>query len=234
MKRLLVAFGDSWTFGSELDKPQTDAWPQLVADKIGAKLLNLGTPASSIGHLSVQLFDFLNQFPDYKSYKIIFMVGLTSRTRYLSYCNSLDEFVNITTDAVYRTGGIKPTGQPPEDLEHLLGLKDIQYRLVDNNNYCEFLAAQTVFLFQQFSKNNYIDAIFFNYFDNLNLSKYFFIESSMILSKTITEELTGKNYIIPDIRNNVYFENKLFHPNERGHQAIANLLLDFYEKNYSY
>ena len=234
MKQLLVAFGDSWTFGSELDKPQLDAWPQLVANKMGAKLLNLGTPASSIGHLSVQLFNFLDQYPTYEKYKTIFMVGLTAQSRYLSYSNASNEFVNITTEAVYSASDIKPTGQPPEDIGHLSGVKELHYRLVDHPNYSEFLAAQTIFLFQQFTKNNYIDSIFFSYFDQLNLDKYFFIDKKSVLNDTVTKILTGKEYAVPDIRNNVYFENKLFHPNEQGHQAIADLLLDFYEKNYNH
>ena len=135
MKRLLVAFGDSWTFGSELDKPQVDAWPQLIANKMADKLLNLGTPASSIGHLSVQLFNFLDQYPNYKDYQTIFMVGLTAQSRYLSYSNASDEFVNITTEAVYSTSDIKSTGEPPEDIGHLSGVKELHYRLVDHSNY---------------------------------------------------------------------------------------------------
>ena len=233
MRKLLVAFGDSWTFGSELHDPQTHAWPQLVANKIGANLLNLGIPSSSIGHLSVQLFNFLGQCSDYKDYKIIFMVGLTAQSRHLSYSNRLDEFVNITTDAVYRTGNIKPTGQPPETLKSLLDLKDIHYKLVECNSYSEFLAAQSVFLIQQFAKNNNIDCIFFSYFDNVNLERYSFINHNLIMTETVTKMITGQNYSIPAIRRHFYFTNKMFHPNEQGHQAIADLLMDFYENNYS-
>jgi hypothetical protein len=232
MRKLLVAFGDSWTFGSELDKPQQDAWPQLVANKIGAGLVNLGTPASSIGHLTVQLFNFLDQYPNYKDYQTIFMVGLTAQSRYLSYSNASDEFVNITPDAVYRTGDIRPTGQSPEDIGHLLGVKELHYKLVDHKNYSKFLATQVVFLFQQFTNHNNIDAIFFSYFDQLNLDQYF-IDKHTILPETITKLISGQDYAVPAIRDNFYFKHKLFHPNEHGHQAIADLLLDFYEKNYS-
>lgn len=231
--KLLVAFGDSWTFGSELDKPQRDAWPQLVANQIGAALINLGTPASSIGHLSVQLFDFLQRYPDYKNFETIFMVGLTAQSRYLSYSNASDEFVNITTEAVYSTSNIRFTGEPPEEVPHLLRVKELHYRLVDHTNYSDFLTAQAVFLFQQFAKNNYIDSIFFSYFDQLNLDKFNFINQQLILDNSITKILTGQEYTLPDIRNNVYFENKLFHPNEHGHSAIADILIEFYEKNYS-
>ena len=233
MKQLLVAFGDSWTFGSELHNPQEHAWPRLVANKTESELLNYGTPASSIGHLTVQLFDFLHKLSNYKEYKIIFMVGLTSRSRYLSYDNKLNEFVNITPDAVYRTGDIKPTGQPPQDVEYLLSLKGIHYQLVDNDNYSEFLTAQTILLFQQLAKNNNIDCVFFSYFDQFTLDRYNFINKQVILPDTVTKILTGQEYALPAIRNNIYFQNKLFHPNEQGHQAIADLLLDFYEKNYS-
>lgn len=234
MKRLLVTFGDSWTFGSELHAPQLHSWPVLVANNLDADLINLGTPASSIGHLVVQLFQFAKQITNYTNHKIIFMVGLSGRSRYLSYFNELDEFVNITPEAVYRTGDIKPTGQPPEDLLELLPYKAIHYRYVDSEKYSDFIAAQTLLLFQNFAKLHSIDSIYFSYFDYPNLTDYrHIVDCSLLYPETITKTLTGSEYTIPEIRNNLYFKNKLFHPNEQGHLAIANMLLKFYEKNKS-
>lgn len=234
MKNLLVTFGDSWTFGSELDKPQITSWPHLVASRLGADLLNLGTPASSIGHLVVQLFDFINQSNNYKDYKIIFMVGLSGRSRYLSYYTELNEFVNITPEAVYRTGDIKPTGQPPRDIIELLPYKAIHYRYIDSEKYANFLVAQTLFLFQNYTKLNNIDSIYFSYFDYPSLTEYkSIINNKLLYPETITQSLTGSEYSVPEIRNNVYFQNKLFHPNELGHEKIANILLTFYENNKS-
>ena len=232
MKRPLVTFGDSWTFGSELHAPQLHSWPALVADSLGASLINLGTPASSIGHLVVQLFQFVDQMSLYTDYKIIFMVGLSGRSRYLSYFADLEEFVNITPEAVYRTGDIKPTGQPPNNVLELLPYKGIHYRYVDSEKYSNFIVAQTLLLFQNFTKLNNINSIYFSYFDYPNLTDYRnIINCDLIYSETITKTLTGTEYVIPDIRDNIYFQNKLFHPNEQGHRAIANLLLKFYEKN---
>jgi hypothetical protein len=232
MKKLLVAFGDSWTFGSELHTPYISSWPSLVADNLEAELLNYSTPASSVGHLVVQLFNFINQIEKYNNYKIIFMIGLSGRSRYLSYYTELMEFINITPEAVYRTGNIKDTGQPPEDITEMLPYKGIHYRYVDSEQYSNFIVAQTLFLFQNFTKLNNIDSIYFSYFDYPNLSEYKnLMDEKLLYPETITKTLTGAEYSIPEIRKNVYFENKLFHPNELGHKKIAEILLNFYENN---
>jgi hypothetical protein len=68
-KTLLVAFGDSWTFGSELDIPREDPWVKHVANTLGIEYVNMGVPASSIGHTTVQLFDFIKQYPNFEEYK---------------------------------------------------------------------------------------------------------------------------------------------------------------------
>ena len=234
MKKLLVAFGDSWTFGSELHTPQASSWPCIVANKLNAELINLGTPASSIGHLVIQLFDFINQCENFKDYKIIFMVGLSGRSRYLSYFTELNEFVNITPEAVYRTGDIKSTGQPPGDILELLSYKGIHYRYVDSEEYANFIVAQTLFLFQNYTRLNNIDSVYFSYFDYPNLTEYTkIVNSKLLYPETVTRSLTGEEYAIPKIRENIYFQNKLFHPNEAGHQKIAEILLNFYANNQS-
>jgi hypothetical protein len=232
MKKLLVTFGDSWTFGSELHTPQVSAWPILVANQLNAELLNLGTPASSVGHLVVQLFKFINEYTNYKEYKVIFMVGLSGRSRYLSYYTELNEFVNITPEAVYRTKNIKPTGQPPEDIVELLPYKGIHYRYVDSEEYSNFIVAQTLFLFQNYTTLNNIDSIYFSYFDYPDLTEYTnLINVKLVYPETITKSLTGAEYTLPAIRENIYFKNKLFHPNELGHEQIADILLNFYANN---
>lgn len=234
MKQLLVAFGDSWTFGSELHTPASSSWPCIVSNKLNAELLNYGTPASSIGHLVVQLFNFIDTIYKFKDYKIIFMVGLSGQSRYLSYYENLDEFVNISTEAVYRTRDILPTGQPPGNVEELLPYKAIHYRYVDSKKYTNFLTAQTLFAFQNYTRLNNIDSIYFSYFDQLDLSKYErLLETKSIYQNTITKAITGQEYDLPQIRDHCCFQGKLFHPNEFGHQAIANILLDFYETNKS-
>ena len=233
MKRLLVAFGDSWTFGSELDIPREDPWVKHVADRLGAEYVNMGVPASSIGHITVQLFDFIKRYPDFKSHKLIFMVGLTAPSRYLSYNNQGKEFINITSEAPYSTSNIHFSGRPPECVMHMQDYTRLTYKYVEDGLYNEFLGVQTVFQFQQFCFNNNIDCLFFSYFDKLITDTYgYVLRKDLIYPTTITHALTGQEYDLPDIREHKYFAGKLFHPNMAGHQQIAQILHDQYIQTY--
>lgn len=227
MKLLLVGYGDSWTFGSELDRPQEQSWVAQLATMLDADHVNMGTPASSIGHTVVQLFDFIKQV-QYTDYKKIFMVGLSGQTRYLTYSNRLNEFVNITPEANYRTGNIQKTGQPPDVVTEFGTLAGELYRMVECPEYNQFLVNQTLFLFDNYCKLNNIDVIYFSYFDalctDLDINLY---------PTTITYALADQEYALPEIRNNKYFAGKLFHPNMLGHTRIAELLKNFYDQKYS-
>jgi len=200
---------------------------------LDADAVNMGTPASSIGHLGVQLFNFVKQYPDFENYKIIFAVGLSGLTRYLSYSNAKQQFINITPEAVYCTSDIHPSGRPPEHLPFMNDLARQVYTQVESNTYNNFLACQQIFQFQQFCNYNEIDCIFFSYFDQVDITNYrHMLISSTIYPVTITQALTGQEYELPAIRDNKYFEGKLFHPNILGHTRIAELLRDFYDKEY--
>jgi hypothetical protein len=227
MKTLLVGFGDSWTFGSELDRPEEQSWVAQLADKLNAENLNLGTPASSIEYTVVQLFDYILNYSDYTDYKKIFAVGLTGLTRYLSYSNRLQEFVNITPEANYRTGDIHYSGRPPEVVKEFSILAGEMYRMVECQDYNLFKVQQTIFTFENYCKLNNIDVIFFSYFDYPN------VNNDLLYPESLTQSLTGKEYEIPAIREHEYFKDKLFHPNIHGHTRIAELLKEFYDQKYS-
>lgn len=226
MNTLLVGFGDSWTFGSELDRPQEQSWVVQLADKLSAEHLNLGTPASSIEYTVVQLFDFIENFKEYQDYKKIFAVGLTGTTRYLSYSNRLQEFVSITPEANYRTSDIHHSGRPPEVVREFGPLAGEMYRLVECEEYNLFKVEQTIFTFENYCKQHNIDVIFFSYFDYPN------INNSLLFPESITRALTGREYEVPAIRDYESFTGKLFHPNRLGHENIATLLKEFYDKKY--
>ena len=131
MKQTIVGFGDSWTFGSELDRPAEQCWLTQLATAMDADYCNMSTPASSIGHLTVQLFDFIQQNPNFENNKLIFMVGLTGLTRYLSYSNRLNEFINITPEANYQSSNIHQSGRPPDVVKEFRTLSGEMYRMVE-------------------------------------------------------------------------------------------------------
>jgi hypothetical protein len=223
MQKLLVAFGDSWTFGSELDIPREDPWPTHLANQLQAQVINLGTPASSIEHTLVQLFEYIKISANYADYKKIFMVGLTGTTRYLTYSNTLREFVNITPEANYRTGNIHESGRPPDVVKEFGTLSGEMYRMVESPEYNQYVATKTIFAFQQYCNQHHIDVLFFSYFDLANIDTNI-VDVKTVYPRTITNALTGSEYELPAVRNHQYFAGKLFHPNIDGHQRIAELL----------
>lgn len=232
MKTLLVGFGDSWTFGSELDRPQEQSWIVPLSHSLSAEYINLGVPASSIGHLIVQLFDYIKVSNQYTDYKKIFMIGLTGTTRYLSYSNRLNEFVNITPAATYQTRNIKHSGSPPDVVLEFSNLSGDMYRMVECSEYNTFLATQTIFSFQQYCYSNNIDCIFFSYFDYIKLDNQI-LDLTQIYPTSLTYSLTGHEFKLPLIQQNKYFKGNLFHPNLLGHLKIAEILNEFYNKKYS-
>lgn len=224
MKRLLVGFGDSWTFGSELDKPATQNWVYQLGDILKCPSINKGTPGSSIGHLTVQLFEYINESSKFIDYEKIFMVGLTGQSRYLSYYNQSNEFVHITPEATYRTQR-HATGQPPDVVDDFSIIHKETYKRIQHVEWDTYLTAQVIFQFQQYCKVNNIKVYFFSYFDTVDLSNYnSVIELTQIHPTTITKTITGMDYTDTDIMKHPCFTGKLFHPNIHGHRAIAELL----------
>lgn len=231
MQTLLVTFGDSWTFGSELDLPEEQNWTKHLSGLLGCNSLNLSYPASSIGHLTVQLFEFIKQADKYRDCKKIFAVGLTGATRYLTYSNRLNEFINITPEATYRTNNIHKSGRPPETANEFSTLAGEIYRMVECTEYNTFVLEQTMMLFQNYCQLNNIDVIFFSYFDYVPVSNL--VDTTHYYTETLTKTLTGKEYVVEETRNNEYFAGKLFHPNKHGHKQIAHILKAFYDQCYT-
>ena len=56
---LLYTIGDSFTYGTELDEPEKQAWPRLVADRLGYKLVNLAKPGASNDYIIRTTVEFL-------------------------------------------------------------------------------------------------------------------------------------------------------------------------------
>lgn len=233
MNTLLVAFGDSWTFGSELDIPHEQSWVAQLAQKLDCEFINLGTPASSRGHLVVQLFDWITQSEKYKNHKKIFMVGLTGASRYLSYSNQLNEFVNITPNLVYRSTQPEPppgrpaTGQPPDTVPELESLAQVMYQQVDCDKYQNFITAQVIFTFQQYCALESVTQRYFSYFDAIDVSEYMsMLDTKVIYPESMTRSITGADYDISKTMQHPCFAGKLFHPNIVGHQRMAQLLYE--------
>ena len=57
----LVVNGCSWTYGSELDSPEEESWPKLVANKLGIPVVNLAIPGSGNDSILRRTSEYLFQ-----------------------------------------------------------------------------------------------------------------------------------------------------------------------------
>lgn len=230
MKTLLVGFGDSWTIGAELPDPPNQNWVVQVANRLNAEYINLGTSGTGIEHLMVQLFKFLQVKEQYADYKIVFMVGLSGASRYLSYSNQRNEFISITPNACYRTTNIDPGGAPPEVANDFTSIAYNIYNDVDCPGYNNFIAAKTVFSIQQYCKNADIDCIFFSFWESPDFAGYP-VDTAYICETPMTELLAGLP-IGNEILKHPCFIGNMFHPNLTGQTKMSDLIYEYYLSAY--
>jgi hypothetical protein len=214
MKSLLVTFGDSWTYGSELEDPETQSWTALLGKEY-TDVYNLGVPASSIGHIPVMLDSLLLNVNLRQYEKKVFVFGLTSPSRYLMWDNVRNKYVNVTSEAVYYTDVISKN-RPPEVVEHLNPFSWEFYKRIDSDTYQIQQVSQTVAFLQGWCLKNGVQDVYLSYFENQNFNQF------VDLSKMIDGGLAiGLKYSA--------FSQ---HPDEHGHAEIAERIGNFICKRY--
>jgi len=79
MSNVLLTFGDSWPYGAQLtDKSAT--FPKLIARQLDMDLVDLSRNATSIDHVVMAFFDFLeNAYTDGNQYTALFCLTDISR-----------------------------------------------------------------------------------------------------------------------------------------------------------
>jgi hypothetical protein len=94
MSNVLLGFGDSWAAGSELsvdEKPYLD----LLADQLGIPCINYATPSSSIPHLVLQFQQFLETryFPKHQYHAVFF---LTAKERTFAFDHESKDIIHCS------------------------------------------------------------------------------------------------------------------------------------------
>jgi len=209
VKKLLATFGDSWTFGSELEDPQTECWTAQLREYFSC-VFNMGTPASSIGHIVVQLEKLLTQINLKEFDSCTFVFGLTSPSRYLMFDNLKNEYVNVTSEAVYYTN-INSNGHPPNVADHLAKFSWDFYRDVEHNELQKHTASQVVAFLQGWCRQNKVHDIYMSYFEDQLFNQ--FVDIDKVIGQGKSLSLDRK-----------YFRDTSSHPNKDGHTYIASLV----------
>jgi hypothetical protein len=85
----LVVNGDSFTYGDGLEQPSVQAWPILLANRLGVPVANIALGGTSNDRIYRKTVDYI--FADTGS-DPFYIIGMTSCTRREEYCRSVQEY----------------------------------------------------------------------------------------------------------------------------------------------
>ena len=89
MKKILLTFGDSFTYGDELTD-RNSAWPIQLADAMGYQAVNLGKPGNSNDSIVSQLVEYVAN-PDLPNPDLV-VIGWTSPAR-VQFADEFGEYI---------------------------------------------------------------------------------------------------------------------------------------------
>jgi hypothetical protein len=150
--KILYTIGDSFTYGQELPNPKKQAWPVLLADKLGYCLINEGSPGVGNEYIVKQTIKAVAKHkPD------LVVIGWTScgRQEYADKWGVYDIWPGCSSRVF------------DEDPKLQYRKEVIKYITLNNNSEHEYRRwLRQVVLLQSFLQNHKIDYIMCTVFDN--------------------------------------------------------------------
>lgn len=198
MKNLIV-FGDSWPYGFDLEDPESDCFPNVIAKKLDYRLFNFSEPSTSQDQAIYKLLNLLNSNTEiFLDSKILFCFTAISRGIY---------FLNGKDFEIYHQNK---------------KFKDY-YTNIYSEELGQFTYTKNLLLIQNLCKNLSIPVYCISNWDNVPDHKM--IDKSTVYNKTLFEILGIPSceemaHSDNQFKNNPYL-NRSSHPNKQGHELIA-------------
>lgn len=219
----LIVCGDSWPNGAELKETEQN-FGQLLAEKLNAKLYNQSADASSIPHLILQL------------QRAIRSVDLSMPTKALFFLTAPDRDV-IWSDTLPKGTGFAQTHPPPHNKQEEIFLNCNDplhlhwYKTYYSNELSTFRCNTSIITLQAICKHHNIQDYYiwgwdkFNTWNEIDLSKFYNQGNTTVFD--FFTEIPG---LKPSHKFNItskYIWPNGGHPNQIGHQLIADRLYDW-------
>lgn len=208
----LFTVGCSFTFGEELPDPATQAWPALLAGRLGIQLVNKAKPGVGNEYLIKKTMQFVPRLkPD------LVAVSWTSCGR-----------VEFSDDAGTYTmwPGVDPVHVSHYPMEHRRTLVDYLSR--HNNDIHEHRRwLRDVILLQDYLKLRDVNYFFLNNFDNQTRNRMFAHRSRDYTSQIDTSRFIGWPY--EGVDEWIYGLPRMpkMHPGPEAHALIADRVYEF-------
>jgi lysophospholipase L1-like esterase len=204
----LVGFGDSWAHGSGLNFAREKTYLQLAAEQLGADFINYSEPSSSIPHLVLQFQNFIcEEYNSEKTYIAVFFLTAYERTF----------FVDPNTENVIHSSPCKTDFVDQEQCYYRHYTDQYQNFAINTaisalEHLCNFYNI----------KNCYIPGWqTVNFWPAIDSKKFLFSNQCPVTA------LFGQTINFTALMNsNCLFLDHTGHPNQQGHQIIADALVE--------
>lgn len=216
----IVSFGDSWTYGYELDNPEKECYTNKLSEKVNVDFENFGASGNSFSFICSQIFSFNFSKDDF------ILVCIPPDIRFFGE-NANGEFFPLfcTQDK-----------NPEEDIQ-----KQFNYFnevIVNFKNWHPYFQLLNLFSIQEYFAKIKANFLFFTNYGNIDYSYKFngkIDKSNFLIKHSLTKFLGGEDSDLVPSRLNTdlvevkYFRGKYFkgnysHPNAKGHEKIADLI----------
>jgi hypothetical protein len=205
-KYKLIGFGDSWAHGSsDCDK----TYLQLVAERLSLPWSNYAVPSSSIPHLVLQFQQFLeNEYCRDQKYLAVFFLTAQERTFFI---NPLDKTIIHSS---------------PCKVEIINNPIEKYFYQNYTDEYGVFMFNTSLLALQQMCSINNILDIYIPGWQTPVLWNSINLEKCLFSGQHPVTKLFGQTTSFTDLMNsNCSLLAKSGHPNQQGHQIIADSLI---------
>ena len=215
---ILYTIGDSWTYGFDLENPETECYPYLLSQKLGCDLINEGLPAASNDWMFRKSIEWI--LKNDISKLELFIVGWSfpwRREENFSFYHGGDP------KSERKNYGGNPGGEPISKWisENLF---DVRLSYIKTFTY--------IYTLQEILKSKNINYLFYHPLDDIFIQDEWYEENIKSLVHDIYLHIDLSKSVGPDFNGNpVIPRDELRHPNKKETEWLANQLFNFIEKN---
>ena len=218
MKQKLVTFGDSWTWGSDLN-PGEKTYGQLIAESKGIEFQNYSQISTAGEHMVLQLQSMIKE-SDFSEYQYIALFSYTVLSRFMYYVDQPQFDNKFNTNCGY----VMYNGTEPGDYA-----SESYYKYIWSKKLESFKFYTTVMTLQNLCQQyNIKDYYAFSFSEvNWDLLNYTGIDRNKFYNQGNTNFLKMFGCERVDPSNKYFLGSASSHPNQLGHQLIADTLADW-------
>jgi len=205
----IIGFGDSWAYGVGLDFSREKNYLSLLGQACNAPVENYSVPSSSVDHMLIQFRNFIDQsYNPENKYQAVFFV--TAKERLLYFDDETQQIVNTSpcsADITEQSSGY---------------YRCYNYQLGDFNINRNILAIQ------QLCKVYNVQDLWIPGWQQLDLwpaaNRTKFVNNCQPITTLFSSN--SEFYSLIDLMNsNCKYLDVTGHPNQQGHQTIADVLV---------